>query len=144
EPVQLRLGADEEPGGRASVETEGGRGCRHDPGCPRPGQASRARDADHGPVAAVGPGVREDLDRKSTRLNSSHGSTSYAVLCSKKKNVTAETANLAIALRDGGADVVLCASNPLSTQDDVGASLVREYNIPVFATNGADRESYWS
>src|SRR6202045_2936890 len=41
-------------------------------------------------------------------------------------HVTAETANLAICLRDGGADVVLCASNPLSTQDDVAASLVRD------------------
>ena len=41
-------------------------------------------------------------------------------------HVTAETANLAITLRDGGADVVLCASNPLSTQDDVSASLVRD------------------
>jgi len=45
--------------------------------------------------------------------------------------VTAETANLAICLRDGGADVVLCASNPLSTQDDVAASLVRDYGVPV-------------
>src|SRR5213595_1099514 len=59
-------------------------------------------------------------------------------------HVTTETANLAIALRDGGADVVLCASNPLSTQDDVAASLVREYNIPVFAIKGEDSESYYS
>src|SRR5271157_4407287 len=47
-------------------------------------------------------------------------------------HVTCETANLMISLRDGGADVVLCASNPLSTQDDVAACLVRDYNIPVF------------
>ena len=46
-------------------------------------------------------------------------------------HVTAETANLAITLRDGGADVVLCASNPLSTQDDVAASLVRDHGILV-------------
>src|SRR5438309_111933 len=59
-------------------------------------------------------------------------------------HVTAETANLAIALRDGGADVVLCASNPLSTQDDVAASLVREYNIPVFAIKGEDSDSYYN
>src|SRR2546426_1510869 len=59
-------------------------------------------------------------------------------------HVTAEPANLAIAIRDGGADVVLCASNPLSTQDDVAASLVREYNIPVFAIKGEDSESYYS
>ena len=45
-------------------------------------------------------------------------------------HVTTETANLAITLRDGGADVVLCASNPLSTQDDVAASLVKDYGIP--------------
>jgi adenosylhomocysteinase len=49
-----------------------------------------------------------------------------------------------IALRDGGADVTLCASNPLSTQDDVAASLVRDYSIPVFAIKGEDNESYYS
>ena len=59
-------------------------------------------------------------------------------------HVTAETANLMIALRDGGADVTLCASNPLSTQDDVAASLVRDYSIPVFAIKGEDNESYYS
>src|SRR5437868_3035463 len=59
-------------------------------------------------------------------------------------HVTAETANLAITLRDGGADVSLCASNPLSTQDDVAAALVRDYNIPVFAIKGEDNESYYS
>src|SRR5499425_2378464 len=59
-------------------------------------------------------------------------------------HVTAETANLAITLRDGGADVVLCASNPLSTQDDVAASLVRDYSIPVFAIKGDDNDSYYA
>jgi len=59
-------------------------------------------------------------------------------------HVTAETANLMIALRDGGADVALCASNPLSTQDDVAASLVRDYNVPVFAIKGEDSDSYYS
>ena len=59
-------------------------------------------------------------------------------------HVTAETANLMIALRDGGADVALCASNPLSTQDDVAASLVRDCNIPVFAIKGEDNDSYYS
>jgi adenosylhomocysteinase len=59
-------------------------------------------------------------------------------------HVTAETANLMIALRDGGADVALCASNPLSTQDDVAASLVRDYNLPVFAIKGEDNDSYYS
>src|ERR1700726_5223213 len=59
-------------------------------------------------------------------------------------HVTAETANLMIALRDGGADVALCASNPLSTQDDVASSLVRDYNIPVFAIKGENNDSYYS
>jgi adenosylhomocysteinase len=58
-------------------------------------------------------------------------------------HVTTETANLAITLRDGGADVVLCASNPLSTQDDVAASLVRDYNISVHAIKGEDNETYY-
>jgi len=58
-------------------------------------------------------------------------------------HVTAETANLMIALRDGGADVVLCASNPLSTQDDVAACLVRDYNIPVYAIKGEDNDTYY-
>jgi adenosylhomocysteinase len=59
-------------------------------------------------------------------------------------HVTAETANLAICLRDGGADVVLCASNPLSTQDDVAACLVRDYGISVFAIKGEDHETYYN
>jgi len=58
-------------------------------------------------------------------------------------HVTAETANLAITLRDGGADVVLCASNPLSTQDDVAAALVRDSSIQVFAIKGEDNETYY-
>ena len=59
-------------------------------------------------------------------------------------HVTAETANLMITLRDGGADVVLCASNPLSTQDDVAACLVRDYGIPVYAIKGEDNDTYYS
>src|SRR5574340_581762 len=59
-------------------------------------------------------------------------------------HVTAETANLAVTLRDGGADVALCASNPLSTQDDVAASLVRDFSIPVFAIKGEDNDTYYS
>jgi len=58
-------------------------------------------------------------------------------------HVTAETANLAVALKAGGADVYLCASNPLSTQDDVAASLVKHYNIPVFAVKGENNETYY-
>lgn len=57
-------------------------------------------------------------------------------------HVTAETANLMLALRDGGAEPVLCASNPLSTQDDVAAALVAE-GIPVFAIRGEDDNTYY-
>src|ERR1700728_3113070 len=59
-------------------------------------------------------------------------------------HVTAETANLAICLRDGGAEIVLCASNPLSTQDDVAAALVKHYEIPTFAIKGEDEGTYYS
>src|SRR3989454_1672172 len=59
-------------------------------------------------------------------------------------HVTTETANLMVTLRDGGASAVLCASNPLSTQDDVAASLVRDYNIPVYAIKGENNEVYYS
>ncbi len=58
-------------------------------------------------------------------------------------HVTSEAANLMVTLRDGGAQPVLCASNPLSTQDDVAASLVRDYQIPVFAIKGESKEVYY-
>ena len=58
-------------------------------------------------------------------------------------HVTTETANLMLTLKDGGADVVICASNPLSTQDDVAAALVSEYDIPTFAIKGEDRDTYY-
>ncbi len=58
-------------------------------------------------------------------------------------HVTAETANLARTLVAGGADLLLCASNPLSTQDDVAASLVQDFNIPVFAIKGENETSYY-
>jgi adenosylhomocysteinase len=57
-------------------------------------------------------------------------------------HVTTETANLAIALKAGGADAILIASNPLSTQDDVAACLVKDYDIPVYAIKGEDNETY--
>ncbi|HVB56323.1 MAG TPA: adenosylhomocysteinase [Candidatus Acidoferrales bacterium] len=59
-------------------------------------------------------------------------------------HVTSETANLAITLRDGGADVVVCASNPLSTQDEVAASLLKDYNIPTYAIKGEDNATYYA
>src|SRR5213594_2411842 len=59
-------------------------------------------------------------------------------------HVTTETANLMRTLKAGGADVVLCASNPLSTQDDVAAALVEEYDTSVFAIKGEDNDTYYS
>lgn len=58
-------------------------------------------------------------------------------------HITSETANLALALRDGGADLRLAASNPLSTQDEVAAALVAEYGIPTFAIKGEDSATYY-
>src|SRR5688500_2980801 len=58
-------------------------------------------------------------------------------------HVTTETANLMVALQAGGADVALCASNPLSTQDDVAAHLVRDHGIKVFAIKGEDHPTYY-
>lgn len=59
-------------------------------------------------------------------------------------HVTSETAALVKTLKEGGAEVVLTASNPLSTQDDVAASLVKDYGIPVFAIKGEDNNTYYS
>jgi len=58
-------------------------------------------------------------------------------------HVTAETANLMIALKAGGANLALCASNPLSTQDDVAASLAFDYDIPTFSIRGEDKKTYY-
>jgi adenosylhomocysteinase len=59
-------------------------------------------------------------------------------------HVTTETANLMIALKAGGAKVVLCASNPLSTQDETAAALVQEYGISTYAIHGEDNKTYYS
>ena len=58
-------------------------------------------------------------------------------------HVTTETANLAITLKAGGGDLVMCASNPLSTQDDVAAALVSEYGIPTYSIKGEDNDTYY-
>src|SRR5437763_6638206 len=58
-------------------------------------------------------------------------------------HITTETANLALTLQAGGADLVLCASNPLSTQDDVAAALISEYGIPTYAIKGEDEHTYY-
>src|ERR687892_2321457 len=59
-------------------------------------------------------------------------------------HVTTETANLMRTLKAGGADVVVCASNPLSTQDDVAAALVSEFDVPSFAIKGEDNDTYYA
>jgi adenosylhomocysteinase len=59
-------------------------------------------------------------------------------------HITTETANLARTLKEGGAEVYLCASNPLSTKDEVAAALVKHFEIPVFAVRGEDRDTYYS
>ena len=59
-------------------------------------------------------------------------------------HITTETANLAWTLKEGGADVVMCASNPLSTQDDVAAALVAHYGVPTYAIKGEDKETYYA
>src|SRR5262249_16902812 len=58
-------------------------------------------------------------------------------------HVTTETANLMLTVKDGGADVVLCASNPLSTQDEVAAALNVEYGIPTYAIKGENNDTYY-
>src|SRR6266404_6040210 len=58
-------------------------------------------------------------------------------------HVTTETAVLMMTLKAGGAQVALCASNPLSTQDDTAAALVKEFGIPVFAQKGEDNQTYY-
>src|SRR4029077_16395088 len=59
-------------------------------------------------------------------------------------HVTTETANLALALQAGGAEIALCASNPLSTQDDVAAALSVHFGIPTFAIKGEDHATYYN
>ncbi len=98
----------------------------------------------------LAPGGRLRIDWASTempvlkgvqaRFNSSRPFAGMRV--SACMHVTTETANLMVALQKGGADVVLAASNPLSTQDDVAAALVAHYEIPVYAIKGEDVETY--
>jgi len=76
--------------------------------------------------------------------SSSRRSRSPGIRIAACLHVTTETANLMVTLRDGGAQAVLCASNPLSTQDDVASSLVRDYGIPVYAIKGENNDVYYS
>jgi adenosylhomocysteinase len=80
-------------------------------------------------------GIREDFSKKKPLKNLIVGACLH---------VTSETANLMITLKAGGARVALCASNPLSTQDDVAASLVKDFGIKVFAVKGEDNKRYYS
>jgi adenosylhomocysteinase len=82
--------------------------------------------------------VMQNLMERFTRERSLEGIRMSGCL-----HITTETANLARVLVSGGADLVLCASNPLSTQDDVAAALVDHYQIPVFAIKGEDNQTYY-
>jgi adenosylhomocysteinase len=83
--------------------------------------------------------VLEQIRRRFSREKPLKGKRIAACL-----HVTTETANLMRTLQTGGADVFLCASNPLSTQDDVAAHLVKNWGIPTFAVKGEDNETYYS
>src|SRR3989344_4817022 len=78
--------------------------------------------------------IREDFQKRKALRNVKLGACLH---------VTAETANLMIALKAGGASLALSASNPLSTQDEVAAALVQHYKIPVFAKRGENRKTYY-
>ena len=80
-------------------------------------------------------GIKDDFKKKKPFKNITIGACLH---------VTAETANLMITLKEAGAKVALCASNPLSTQDDVAAALVKYFNIPVFAVKGENNKIYFS
>ena len=82
--------------------------------------------------------VLGQIKKRFSRTKPFRGSKMSACL-----HVTAETANLVRTLKAGGADLVLCASNPLSTQDDVAAALVKHYGISVFARFGENRQTYY-
>ena len=79
-------------------------------------------------------GIGQDFKKKKLFKNITIGACLH---------VTAETANLMIAMKEGGANITLCASNPLSTQDDVAAALVKYYKIPVFAVKGESNKEYF-
>ena len=88
--------------------------------------------------AAKSMPVLKSIQRRFQKEKPLQGKTLAACL-----HVTSETANLMVTLSDGGAKVYLCASNPLSTQDDVAASLVKDYGISVYAIKGEDNKTYY-
>jgi adenosylhomocysteinase len=103
-----------------------------DPGLAARGRARIAWAAAEMPVLA---GIRQRFERDLPLVG---------LRISGCLHITTETANLARTLKAGGAEVVLCASNPLSTQDDVAAALVEDDGIPVFARRGEDTERYYA
>src|SRR6185436_7876216 len=82
--------------------------------------------------------VLEKIKKRFTKEKTLKGQTIAACL-----HITSETANLLIALKAGGATVVANASNPLSTQDSVAASLVKDFDIPTYAIKGEDNKTYF-
>ncbi|MBV8150266.1 MAG: adenosylhomocysteinase, partial [Candidatus Eremiobacteraeota bacterium] len=97
-------------------------------------EAGKSRIAWAGSFMPVLAQIRERLERETPLAGLRIGACLH---------VTTETANLMLALKAGGADVALCASNPLSTQDDVAAALAFGYGIPTFAIKGEDHETYY-
>ncbi len=115
---------------------------------PSPRQGSGLGDVADPSLAPRGKGRIEWADREmpvlaSLRARFAKEKPLAGLKVSACLHVTAETANLARTLQAGGADLVLCASNPLSTQDDVVAALVSEYGIPTYARRGEDRDTYY-
>ena len=103
----------------------------------------RDRSLAHDGVRRIGWAAREMPVVRQLRARFAEEKPLSGLAVAACLHVTAETANLMLTLRDGGAQVTLCASNPLSTQDDVAAALVTEYGIPTFAIKGEDRDTYY-
>ena len=103
---------------------------------PTPPWPRRARPASSGPSARCRCCAR-------SASGSRRSAPSRAIRIAACMHVTTETANLMRALQAGGAELALCASNPLSTQDDTAAALVHEYGVSVFAHHGTDVEGYY-
>jgi len=103
----------------------------HDPSLAEPGQRRIEWALQEMPVL-------QELASRFTKEQPLHGIRMSGCL-----HITTETANLAVTLKKAGADLVLCASNPLSTQDDVAAALVDRYKIPVYAIRGESTETYY-
>ena len=131
-PLQAPRG-HEPPDGGAMTATAQGHDATTSRISPSPTRDAAARSGRSAPCRCCGS-IRERFARERPLA----GRRLSACL-----HVTTETANLAVTLKAGGADVALCASNPLSTQDDVAAHLVRDHGIEVYAIKGEDHETYY-